>query len=94
MTRLIAGRSAEGAWTTWDCLIPDKLYEKVFLETPQIKTNKPKYNALCPGRTRHSDFYTAMADYLSMQGYGVHSPGDVKKTPAKMAGEHRAFWRG
>ena len=77
LTRLIAGRSAEGAWTTWDGLMPDKLYKKFFLETPQIKTNKPKYNALCPGRTRHSDFYTAMADFFSMQGYGVHSPGDV-----------------
>jgi hypothetical protein len=77
LSRNMAGRSAEGAWTTLRGLIPDKLYKKEFLETPQIKTNKPKYIALVPGFTRHLDFYLAMADFLSMKGYGVYRPGEV-----------------
>jgi hypothetical protein len=77
VARNIAGRAMEAAWTTLDGLMPDKLYQKEFLETPQVKTSKPKYNALCPGKTRHLDFYLAIADYMSLTGYGVYSPGDV-----------------
>jgi hypothetical protein len=69
--KIICGRAAEAAWTTFEGMQSDKFHAKDFAEVPQIKTSKPKYTALPPGKDMHSDVYLAFADKFSLGGYGV-----------------------
>ena len=41
--KIICGRAAEAAWTTFEGMQSDKFHAKDFAEVPQIKTSKPKY---------------------------------------------------
>ena len=71
--KIICGRAAESAWTTFEGMLSDKLYAKDFVEVPQIKKSKAKYTALPPGTGRHSDVYLAFFDKFSLGGYGVQA---------------------
>ncbi len=67
-----AGRSAEPAWMSFDGMQWDAHFRHVFMESPQPKGSKVKLVALGAGESRHSDWFLALGDYLTLYDFPVY----------------------